>query len=90
MHPLFKHEIEKFVKDGLKPGLSGFKSCVFLIEMAIGSGMELHRVRLESEDPGVGETRCRSKGEERMKEVSRLVSRQRRLGRESVLDGGIK
>lgn len=50
--PLFKHEIEIYVKDGLKPGLSGFKSCVFLIEMGTCSGMELHGVRLKSEVPG--------------------------------------
>lgn len=33
-------------RDGLKPGLSGFKSCVLLIEMATDSRMELHEVRL--------------------------------------------
>lgn len=39
-------------RDGLKPGLSSFKFCVFHIKMATDSGMELHGVRLESEESG--------------------------------------
>lgn len=37
-------------RDGLKPDLSSLKFCVFHIKMATDSGMELHGVRLESQD----------------------------------------
>lgn len=63
-----------------KPGLSVFKYCVFLIKMAIDSGMELYRVRLESEEPlwlddrGGGGHNGGTKGDEGIKQISRLVS----------------
>lgn len=39
------------VETDSKSGLSGSKSCVFLIKMATDSGLELHGVRMESEAP---------------------------------------
>lgn len=39
-------------RDGLKTGLSSFKFCVCHIKMATDSGMELHGVRMASEESG--------------------------------------